>query len=300
MLNGEDEVHLVQKLLTVNEVFIYRIPHLKSAGGHRAEDWDLANPLQTCVLNVERMDNSCVVNFLVEKINENGVGSNVKLFAQSIIVVTETQKLEYFLEIVTDSSRYFVVKIEDIKTGRTAHIGVGFRERDDASDFRMALQDYERSMKRQIRAEAMTEGFEKIKKENIVGTEGKVSDNNNSYMPYMSGLTFENKIHLNIEGHEKSGDSTRSKKKANKPSDGDGTIPLLKPPPPPANANAVDASSTENIIFVSLKDTERKELKPTSEVDSICAVASEVNTLEDVDVEEEDDWTEFESSTTLK
>jgi len=170
MLNGEDEVHLVQKLLTVNEVFIYRIPHLKSAGGHRAEDWDLANPLQTCVLNVERMDNSCVVKFFVENINDNGVGSNIKLFAQSIIIVSETLKLEYFMESVADSSRYFVVKIEDIKTGRTAHIGVGFRERDDASNFRMALQDYERSMKRQIKAEAMTQEFEKKNEENLVST----------------------------------------------------------------------------------------------------------------------------------
>jgi hypothetical protein len=33
--NDEDKVHLVQTLLTVNEVFVYRIPPMKTSGGHR-------------------------------------------------------------------------------------------------------------------------------------------------------------------------------------------------------------------------------------------------------------------------
>lgn len=31
----EDEVHILQTLLTVREVFVYRIPPMKSSGGHR-------------------------------------------------------------------------------------------------------------------------------------------------------------------------------------------------------------------------------------------------------------------------
>lgn len=30
-----------QQILQVKEVFVYKIPPLRSASGHRAEDWDL-------------------------------------------------------------------------------------------------------------------------------------------------------------------------------------------------------------------------------------------------------------------
>mmetsp|Transcript_15799 Transcript_15799/g.23252 ORF Transcript_15799/g.23252 Transcript_15799/m.23252 type:complete len:292 (-) Transcript_15799:68-943(-) len=287
MSKTEDEVHLVQKLLTVDEVFIYRIPPLKSSGGHRAEDWDLAKPLQTCKLVVERLDNTCLVKFFAEKINANGIGSSVTLFAQSNITVSETQKLEYYLESVVDSSRYFAVKIEDLKTSRTAHIGVGFRERDDASNFRMALQDYERSMQREIQAEAMHHKYEE---EEQVGD--KVID---AVPQVLSKLTLKEgeKIYLNIKGHEK---SENSKKKITVSSSG-GPVPLLKKPPPPASA-VLDTPYADCVV--SLKELEKDNLKSSSsssEVGSECAVASEVDTIRDVEDDDEDDWTEFESST---
>ena len=34
-------------LLSIKEVFVYKVPPLRSASGHRAEDWDLATPLFT-------------------------------------------------------------------------------------------------------------------------------------------------------------------------------------------------------------------------------------------------------------
>ncbi|NXA15818.1 NECP2 protein, partial [Sapayoa aenigma] len=45
------------------------------------------------------------------------------------------------VESVTDSSRYFVIRIED-GNGRRAFIGVGFVDRGDAFDFSVALQDH--------------------------------------------------------------------------------------------------------------------------------------------------------------
>ncbi|KFW83836.1 Adaptin ear-binding coat-associated protein 2, partial [Phalacrocorax carbo] len=45
------------------------------------------------------------------------------------------------VESVTDSSRYFVIRIED-GNGRRAFIGVGFVDRGDAFDFNVALQDH--------------------------------------------------------------------------------------------------------------------------------------------------------------
>lgn len=43
---------------------------------------------------------------------------------------------------MVDSSRYFVIKVVDRGSRKHAFIGVGFRERMDASDFSAALDDY--------------------------------------------------------------------------------------------------------------------------------------------------------------
>uniref|UniRef100_A0A8B9LNL7 Adaptin ear-binding coat-associated protein 1 n=1 Tax=Astyanax mexicanus TaxID=7994 RepID=A0A8B9LNL7_ASTMX len=45
------------------------------------------------------------------------------------------------LETVSDSSRYFILRIQD-DSGRTAFIGIGFGDRGDAFDFNVALQDH--------------------------------------------------------------------------------------------------------------------------------------------------------------
>jgi adaptin ear-binding coat-associated protein 1/2 len=47
------------------------------------------------------------------------------------------------VEKVLDSSRYFVLRIED-GSGRAAFIGMGFNERNDAFDFMAAIQDHQK------------------------------------------------------------------------------------------------------------------------------------------------------------
>ena len=50
--------------------------------------------------------------------------------------------MEHYVEAVMDSTRYFCVRVTDEKAGREALIGLGFREREEAADFRAALAKY--------------------------------------------------------------------------------------------------------------------------------------------------------------
>ena len=65
--------------------------------------------------------------------------------------------LEYFVQGVKDSSRYFVIRCEDEGTGKHAYIGVGLRDRDVAFNLRATLQDQLRSVARQRSAPSAAE-----------------------------------------------------------------------------------------------------------------------------------------------
>ena len=165
---ADDDVKVVleQTLLTCPEVFVYRIPPMMTSGGHRAEDWNLANPLATCSLIVLRRDDACLLRLLTERPKKDGPpgATEPHLFAKCAIELDfadPTKKIEHWVEAVVDSSRYSVVRISDERTGREAHIGMGFRERTDAVNFRMSLQEYENALRRERRAEAMHEEYER-------------------------------------------------------------------------------------------------------------------------------------------
>jgi serine/threonine kinase 38 len=55
---------------------------------------------------------------------------------------------ESAVETVLDSSRYFVLRIEDGR-GKHAFVGLGFGERNEAFDFNVALSDHEKYVKRE-------------------------------------------------------------------------------------------------------------------------------------------------------
>ena len=51
------------------------------------------------------------------------------------------------VESVSDSARYFVIRIKD-ESGRAAFIGIGFVDRSDSFDFNVALQDHFKYLKK--------------------------------------------------------------------------------------------------------------------------------------------------------
>jgi len=246
-----EKVVIEQRLLKLDEVFVYKIPAMKTADGHRAEDWNLAMPLATCSLIVNRRDDSLCINIMADRPKANAPPGATEsyLFAQSIIQVKSdksSHKLEHWVEPVVDSSRYFAMRIRDSRSGREAFIGVGFRERNDATNFRMTLEDYVAALKREETAQVLQRQFEQsLEHQSNEGDDG----GEQQPLPAMSNLSLKEgeKIHINIKGGGSSKRVTPTAAKKQTPKKG--LVGLRKPPPPPdadANVATINASSAAN------------------------------------------------------
>lgn len=118
------------------EVHVYRIPPRASNRGYRAADWKLDQPAWTGRLRITAKGKVAYI-----KLEDKNTG---ELFAQAPV----EQHPGIAVEAVTDSSRYFVIRIED-ETGRHAFIGIGFVDRGDSFDFNLALQEHFKWVKKE-------------------------------------------------------------------------------------------------------------------------------------------------------
>lgn len=199
---------LRQTLMTQDECFVYKVPPLVTASGYRANDWNLAQPLQTCGFQVERRDNDLYLLFTLE--------DHTKLFAMSQI--QDGENLHRSIEPVLDSSRYFVTKIisrqGDDDNKKTALLGFGFRDRDVALDLLGNLQQFQKSIQREIQA-----------KQKLKVTE-------------IPTLKQGDKMHITLPGGKMSlGRKKHSSTTTTNSGGGGGSGPiLLKKPPPSADA----------------------------------------------------------------
>jgi adaptin ear-binding coat-associated protein 1/2 len=98
------------------------------------------------------------------------------------------------IESVSDSSRYFVLRIQD-DNGRSAFIGIGFGDRSDSFDFNVALQDHFKYVKNQ----------EAIEKEKEDGPKPQLD------LSFKEGETI--KINMKITKKDGSEGSSRTAKK---------------------------------------------------------------------------------------
>ncbi|KAJ7864829.1 adaptin ear-binding coat-associated protein 1 [Mycena olivaceomarginata] len=127
----DDEIESI--LYIGREVSVFKIPPLKKNEGHRAGEWgDLSTPLWKGRIRI--IEKSAGASLLFED-PQSG-----ELFAKADYDITRPP-----VEAVLDSSRYFVVRVED--AGKKAYIGMGFQERTDSFDFNVALQDYTKRQK---------------------------------------------------------------------------------------------------------------------------------------------------------
>ncbi|KAL3268140.1 hypothetical protein HHI36_007267 [Cryptolaemus montrouzieri] len=180
-------------LLVKPEVFVFNIPPRSSNRGYRAADWNLTEPSWTGRMRLVSKGNECSI-----KLEDKTTG---ELFARCPIEAYPSVAIES----VSDSSRYFVLRIQD-DNGRAAFIGIGFGDRSDSFDLNVALQDH----------------FKWLKKEKQISEEpsGPALD-----LGFKEGETI--KINMKISKKDGADGSSRTKAKSS-----GGGVPGLLPPPP--------------------------------------------------------------------
>ncbi|EZA59138.1 hypothetical protein DMN91_008356 [Ooceraea biroi] len=179
-------------LLVKSEVFVFKIPPRSTNRGYRAADWNLQEPSWTGRMRLVSQGDTITI-----KLEDKVTG---ELFAKCPI----EQYPGIAVEPVTDSSRYFVLRIQD-DNGRSAFIGVGFLDRSDSFDLNVALQDHFKWLKNR----------EQIEKE-------KEKPKQELDLRFKEGETI--KINMKITKKDGSEVASKSRQRAN---------PAVGLPPPP-------------------------------------------------------------------
>jgi hypothetical protein len=142
---------LEQTLIQIRECFVYKVATTHSSRGYCAGDWGLEKPLATCTCIVKSRGEEAAVQLF----DNNSKGQNSrKMLAQSVIVLdtdptSDKSKIEWYCESVTDSSRYFVLKVQNPRDPKKiASLGIGFRQKETAYSFTAALQDHAKYVRR--------------------------------------------------------------------------------------------------------------------------------------------------------
>ncbi|KAH8245244.1 hypothetical protein KR059_001029 [Drosophila kikkawai] len=200
-------------LIVKPEVFIYKIPPRASNRGYRAADWNLKEPTWTGRMRLVAKGTACIL-----KLEDKTSGA---LFANCPIDTYPGVAIEA----VSDSSRYFVIRVQD-DNGRSAFLGLGFGDRSDSFDLNVALQDHFKWVKNQ----------EQIEKE-------KTEPKQELDLGFKEGET----IKINMRITKKDGSEGTSRTGKNKGSSGvlpppPGGLGKIAPPPAAAAATTVRQS----------------------------------------------------------
>ncbi|KAJ8899355.1 hypothetical protein K2173_018329 [Erythroxylum novogranatense] len=138
----EDEESFEHTLLVVREVAVYKIPPRSTSGGYKCGEWLQSDKIWSGRLRVVSCKDRCEI-----RLEDPNSG---ELFAACFV---QPGQRENSVETVLDSSRYFVLKIEDGR-GKHAFIGLGFAERNEAFDFNVALSDHDKYVRREQEKES--------------------------------------------------------------------------------------------------------------------------------------------------
>ncbi|XP_021888527.1 uncharacterized protein At1g03900 isoform X2 [Carica papaya] len=144
-MSFEEEESLEHTLLVVREVSVYKIRPRTTSGGYKCGEWLQSDKIWSGRLRVVSCKDRCEI-----RLEDPNTG---ELFAACFV---EPGRRDSSVEPVLDSSRYFVLRIED-GAGKHAFIGLGFTERNEAFDFNVALSDHDKYVRRELDKETGAE-----------------------------------------------------------------------------------------------------------------------------------------------
>ncbi|KAI4322760.1 hypothetical protein L6164_022425 [Bauhinia variegata] len=211
--NDSEETDAIELVLfQVSECYVYIIPPRKSAASYRADEWDVNKWAWEGILKVINKGEECIIKLEDKKTGE--------LYARAFLRNGEPHPVEP----VIDSSRYFVLRIEENIGGRVRHafIGIGFRERTEAYDFQAALHDHMTYLNKKKTAEEMEQHYQQTSSVDYSLKEGEtlvLQLKNNKSDRSVKSKFFEQGLDNSSKGK---GDSKES------------IIGIKLPPPPPA------------------------------------------------------------------
>ena len=218
---AEDLAVFSHVLIKVRLCFIYAIPNKQSttiAFGHYAQQWDLPSPIFTgCVIVLANKQDEL-------KISIRHREDESQVFAESFIIpatdiASGKQELKFFVEPVVDSSRYFVMKIQDHVSGKKGIVGLGFKDRNESFDFQASILDFIKMVRRQYIAKTPAES---------IPLEPDAPDSTDNARPPSTGVYRLDEASI-LKTPEASTNPKLKQKK--KPKDSDVIIPSLSPPP---------------------------------------------------------------------
>lgn len=142
MATGDASAQPGLLVLSLANVGLYRIPPVRDASGHFAADWGVEKDVgKPGSLKVFATEDAVYVKLFHDS---DSCNKPPKLFATCVININKDSdkpdsKLEYFVQGVNDSSRYFAVRIVNQRTKQHAYVGIGFQSRESAMDLRATL-----------------------------------------------------------------------------------------------------------------------------------------------------------------
>ncbi|KAK4743643.1 hypothetical protein SAY87_009955 [Trapa incisa] len=148
--DAEENEDLELILFQVSECYVYLIPPRKTAASYRADEWNVNKWAWEGILKVVSKGEECII-----RLEDKTTG---ELYARAFLRSGEPHPVEP----VIDSSRYFVLRVEESIGGRHRHafIGIGFRERTEAYDFQAALHDHMKYLNKKKTAEEMEQHYQ--------------------------------------------------------------------------------------------------------------------------------------------
>ncbi|XP_044465585.1 uncharacterized protein At1g03900 [Mangifera indica] len=261
-------------LFQVSECYVYMIPPRKSAASYRADEWNVNKWAWEGILKVVSKGEECII-----KLEDKSTG---ELYARAFLRDGELHPVEP----VIDSSRYFVLRIEENIDGRLRHafIGIGFRERTQAYDFQAALHDHMKYLNKKKTAEEMEQHFQNTSSVDYTLKEGEtihIEIKNKSSSRVKSKFFEQGMNNLSLEDK------------------GDGKEPkiFLKPPPPPPSPLSPSSTVQEFPSFfppdLSLEGASKGDTPGSAKEDSEKQHSSENQSTQDI---ADDDFGDFQAA----